>query len=57
MSMTSTAKRRRKQMRGGEKHLPPLVRPKITKADAESLQKRQQRQLEKMRAIQGRKKG
>ena len=55
VSVTSTAKRRRRQMKNGERHLPPLLRPRRVKRNTETLQEREARYREKQKAMMTRK--
>lgn len=51
----ATARRRRKQAKGGYKHISKLRRPHYTKRDAETAKQRLSKLIERQRLIQSRK--
>lgn len=54
MTVTATAKRRRKQARNGYRHLPPRLRPNYKVPDAATARRRMMESEQKRRAMQAR---
>jgi hypothetical protein len=56
MCVARTARRKRKQAANGYRHLAPLRRPKFSKVDAGKSRRRELAKVEKIKAMQQRKK-